>query len=610
MALLYTRTSSAQLLRAATGANVGSLNNNRFVASSCNHICLFRGAEESSRRSSRLAYSIHSLSNNIQSQYDTKRRYMSSIPNHDRFGLGSQKWSTINKSTYHEIVYEAIRNGITTIEAGQEGGDELLASCLRTYLSQLEDQNSDSTLKAPIQILLRIGYRVMTVQENGANKLLFPQDVQLLPQQHDYAEKDDEAVQTTTILHNIHPHYIDHVLQKSDCVQLSKDFPNHVNVVVVLHNPEEQATATSFGGTSSTGINSSYETNQSTISQRLNVSFHKLQELVNTKVITGFGICSNGICLPKDHPLHLSWNDAIVPAVTDATANSNNSSFHVLQLPCNVMERSAFDIANKVKQLQHQQKNQATQPFQNLQLYAVRPLSCYPDLGTGSGYPFLLLDYQLPATMDKVLTWSNEMNQYPQVYDVAYKTALRHFDAQQILDKQAEAIAKGSSAILSVEERETLDGCKLLQSLFHDLDQGLATVRSYQQYEDDLITKIVPLIRDTFESYDDETASVIQSYFGAYSVAVKYAVAKNTRQLVLQQGEKDDSIQNDSTKQEIVDLLTPQKRLQELALQFILDKKDNDDMKINLIDKVMVGCTEPWQIADILKIASSNSKSQ
>jgi hypothetical protein len=48
------------------------------------------------------------------------------------------------------------------------------------------------------------------------------------------------------------------------------------------------------------------------------------------------------------------------------------------------------------------------------------------------------------------------------------------------------------------------------------------------------------LLYDTFEAMDDNTSNVLQAYFAAYAVAVRYAIAKKTRQ-VLREGEGGES---------------------------------------------------------------------
>lgn len=593
---------------------------------------------------------IHNKSSSIDYQFSNHnhnrcRRYYSTtnINNSiEKLGLGSQKWSTIDKNTYKHIIYESIKNGVTTIEAGQgDAAEELLVSILRSYYQDVTIEN-----KPVIEILLRVGYRVVNKQgevtsppptttettattQNTKRKLLFPQDVQLQQSEEQNRSIDEQQEQQNVVLHNIHPEYISYVIENSSCIRLHSEFPNNIHINILLHNPEEQ-TMSSFNSGNDNVSSSLYESNQSMIQQRLSISFQHLQKLVHDqKIINGYGICSNGICLPKEHPLHLSWIDGIQPALLDAVGGSSEQQsttmmtssspvekktktddikdngtldFHILQLPCNYMETTAFDIINSVKQFQ---MNNGIQ-FNQLQIYGMRPLSCYPDRGTGTGYPFLLTDYQIPSTMDKTLSWTNEMYTYPDVYNISYKTSLQHFDAQHILDIQSNNI----SYELSMEERETLQGCKLLQSLLHDLDISLQTVRSYQQYEDDLIIKIVPLIRDTFDSYDDDTASVLQSYFGAYSLATKYAVATNIRQLILQNGEKDSN--NTTTNIEykygrkdddtfnIHTLLPSTKRLQEFALEFVLCHKT-----LPVVDKVIVGCTETWQVLDIISIVQN-----
>jgi len=109
--------------------------------------------------------------------------------------------------------------------------------------------------------------------------------------------------------------------------------------------------------------------------------------------------------------------------------NSNNATkFRIVQLPVNALETAGMDVARNIQQRAHND---------NLQIYSMLPLACYPDQGTGMGRPFLLTDYQLPATMEKKLAWMHEMEHVPQAYDMALKTALQHFDANALLEKKA-----------------------------------------------------------------------------------------------------------------------------------------------------------------------------
>ena len=180
----------------------------------------------------------------------------------------------------------------------------------------------------------------------------------------------------------------------------------------------------------------------------------------------------------------------------------------------------------------------------------MRPLSAYPDLGTGQdAHSIVLADYLLP-TMEmngsrqesqsndadtspqpprNNMQWSHTMSSPPEIYNVALKSAMAHFDAEAILEAQQERLSQGESADLTAQERETLDGCKLMQSLLHDVDVGLSKMRSFAVHERELMQRIIPLIYDTFEEYDEDTATVLQTFFAAYSLAVRYSIAKNTR---------------------------------------------------------------------------------
>ena len=147
----------------------------------------------------------------------------------------------------------------------------------------------------------------------------------------------------------------------------------------------------------------------------------------------------------------------------------------------------------------------------------MRPLTCYPDLGTGSGYPFRLVDYELPTLEDeslgaiqhgsdvsrKGLRYTNGMAGIPAIYQTTLQAAMSHFDAEELLELKQERE-------LTMEERETLDGCKLMQSMIHDLDNQLGEIRSFAAHEDELYGRIIPLIHDTFELMDDTTSDILQ----------------------------------------------------------------------------------------------------
>jgi hypothetical protein len=59
--------------------------------------------------------------------------------------------------------------------------------------------------------------------------------------------------------------------------------------------------------------------------------------------------------------------------------------------------------------------------------------------------------------------FANEMIGIPAIYQITLQAAMLQFDAEELLEIKQERD-------LTMEERETLDGCKLVQSMVHDLD--------------------------------------------------------------------------------------------------------------------------------------------
>ena len=117
---------------------------------------------------------------------------------------------------------------------------------------------------------------------------------------------------------------------------------------------------------------------------------------------------------------------------------------------------------------------------------------------------------------------------------------------------------------------------------------------SVRQHESELVERVIPLIHDTFESYDDQTAHVLQSFFAAYSMAVRFAIARNTRKL-LTEGESEASSSSSFThKIPVYPDLPPETRLQEFGLGHVLDQE--------VFDKIVIGCSEAEQLTDNLEI--------
>lgn len=526
-----------------------------------------------------------------------------------RLAVGSHKWTaTEDRKAYQDVIHTALANGIATLEVGPEGGDVLMSEVLSTIASQeQQQQNDDTTTKKPpppprIELLQRVGYRLLPKHKQGMTG-----DVPVPPSP---SEKDNSSGSggsssktVGTVQHNIsvaalqtalYDSYLQHA--PSACWKTTR--------TLLLHNPEVQITDHDLNVTQ----------RQEQLRVRLKDSFLYLQEACLEQQqqeqaeqrsdgkhhnMRGYGIVSNGLGLPDNHPLHVSWTDAVLPALQDVHSELGMNKdkpcdFRVLQLPVNLLETNGLRVAQQV----HSDRNALDElSSTKLKIIAMRPLTCYPDLGTGDGKPFILADYQLPATMDKTLQWTQDMEQPPAVYQVALKTAMAHFDASEMLELKQQGIE------LSTEQRETLDGCKLMQSLLHDVDASLENVRSFAQHEQDLYERIIPLIHDTFEGYDEETGQIMQSFFGAYSLAVRYAIAKNTRKLLVEGEGKDRTSSSSSSSIQQAPTyadLSPHVPLQEYAMHFLL--------KAGCIDKLLVGFTEPDQILQDMDIVAKASK--
>lgn len=503
-----------------------------------------------------------------------------STPNDDlqskvasRLAVGSHKWASMEREQYLEIIHTALANGITTLEVGQEGGDVMMSEVLSTIAS--EEEKESHPLPNNVELLQRVGYRTLTKNKQGWEGDVFMEE---LPKG------------AGTVQHNLSQAALKAALYDSYLLH-APSASWRTKRTLLLHNPEVQASAMD---------DKKLTARQEHLRTVLTDSFLYLQEAIMKHAekphnVIGYGVASNGFGLPDNHPLHLSWTDAVFPALQDVQATLGQVDFRVVQLPINLLETTGLQVAQQVKSDKGAFSEKKI--LDQTQVFAMRPLTCYPDAGTGNGKPFVLADYKLPANMDKTLQWTHTMTSPPQAYQIALKTAMAHFDASEILE------AKQRGEELTTEQRETLDGCKLMQSLLHDVDQSLENVRSFAQHEEDLYNKIIPLIQDTFEGYDEETAQILQSFFGAYSLAVRYAIAKNTRQ-VLVEGEKasDGSSKSKSSAPKYPDL-SPDVRLQEYAIDFLL-KADKS------VDKLLIGFSEAEQILEDMDIIHQHYSKQ
>jgi hypothetical protein len=427
--------------------------------------------------------------------------FSSQTSNHrTRIGIGGSKLSQIgNSSFYASVINTALRNGVTTFEAGL-GREEHLS---KAYQEAILSESNDLT-KLPTMLTARFGYRNPTEDTERS----FPRDILL----------EQQASNTSPVFHNISREYCEHCLSSSPLVQLRRENPN-IHLLYMAHNPEVQATFLSEKGAPSNEIHD-------WVKECLTDAFVGLEKACAENVIDSYGICSNGLSLPEGHPLHLGWNlilSAAHDAVDKVYGSSSNIEAHLstLQLPANLLETQGLDVARNVKEfLISPEKHETLQNLpSSLNIFLTRPLTSYPhpDRGTGTSYPFKLVDYPIPddyEDLNSPVSWTHEIkSSTPLSYIPIMNKVLSHFDATHVMEA-----ADKENRQLTVEERETIDGCRLLQSMIHDLNANLSSgsLKSFIAYEDELYKKVVPLINGTFEELDEESSSLLQKFFKAH----------------------------------------------------------------------------------------------
>jgi len=240
-------------------------------------------------------------------------------------------------------------------------------------------------------------------------------------------------------------------------------------------------------------------------------------------------------------------------------------------------------------------------------------------------HPIRILDYQIEAAsassfQEPALLWSNQhYNQHglcPGAYQPILNAALSHFDADAILEASRERE-------LTVEERETLDGCKLLRDMLHDLDASLDNMKSFAAYEEYLVNVAVPLIHGSFEELDEDSAGMLQLFFRVHGMAVRMVVARWTRDLLsagwkrvglLHKEEAKGVVRRKDKDQERVmakvwkDLgfgefaggyeIDEDATLQEFALKHLL--------KEDAVRSLVVGCSRPEHVLEAMRAADSS----
>lgn len=410
------------------------------------------------------------------------------------------------------------------------------------------------------------------------------------------SESEDVETASQIVYHNISPTFIRDTIRKSPLAELYTNVPS-VDLIYCAHNPEAQ-------GLEMLQKDAPLEEVRGYVKENMTQAFIAMEELVGEKTIGSYGVCSNGLGLASSHPMHLNWEDVLDASIEasksvhghdagDSDKEGRRNNLSTLQLPANLLETHGLKVANRVKQYlgSPDAKNDHGTNLPNIQIHSTRPLTCYPNRGTGTGHPFKLVDYLIPTVEDgSSKQWSHEMKGVPAFYTSVLNETMAHFDATHLLE-----IKEVEGRQWNVEERETMDGCKLLQSMIHDLDARMnaGQLTSFAAYEEDLFSKVVPLIHDTFEEWDGDSALMLQRFFQSHGTAVRYSIARTTRELLKKGGDGVD-------KYEIPDDVT----MQDFAIKFLLGQQCEGEYATGpLIDRVVVGCPRAEHVIEAVQAA-------
>eukprot|EP00557_Chaetoceros_sp_GSL56_P002935 CAMPEP_0176487756 /NCGR_PEP_ID=MMETSP0200_2-20121128/6317_1 /TAXON_ID=947934 /ORGANISM="Chaetoceros sp., Strain GSL56" /LENGTH=573 /DNA_ID=CAMNT_0017884637 /DNA_START=111 /DNA_END=1830 /DNA_ORIENTATION=+ len=543
-----------------------------------------------------------------------------------RIAIGTNRLSTPQPhGTFPSVIATAIQNNINTFETTLDKEEEMRRG-MTDAIMFLDDSDGSSPgekfhfREKSLKVIGKISYRTCTNIECGdadgnddkSSSQRLQGDV-LQEQNHARGDKSNinnhAAQTTTTIYHNLSPWFIRETISKSPLVEMYQNLAP-VDLIYCAHNPEAQ-------GTEMIMKDAPLEDVREHVKETLIRAFITFEQLVGEQKIGSYGVCSNGLGLSSSHPMHLSWEDVLAASAEAArrvhgdvlgggvadgegAGNEHVNHFSTMQLPVNLLEIHGLKVANRVKDYlaSPHAKDIAGMPLPNqVQIHSTRPLTCYPDRGTGTGYPFKLVDYLIPTAEDgSGKGWSHDFRGIPAFYTTVLNETMAHFDATPLLE-----IKEEEGRELTMEERETLDGCKLLQSMIHDLDANLSSghLRSFAAYEEDLYTKVIPMMHGTFEELDANSAAVLQRFFQAHGTAVRYSIAKTTRQLLKQGG---DGVQ----RYDIPDDMT----MQEFAIRFLLEQQcdgeyakgqqqcDGEYAKEPSIDRIIVGCPKAEHVIE------------
>ena len=258
------------------------------------------------------------------------------------------------------------------------------------------------------------------------------------------------------------------------------------------------------------------------IYRRLFDSFLGLELEVQEGRIKSYGVSSNSFSKAHDSDEFLPYEDLLTLAEDAAREVGNKKhSFTTIELPINILERDGLKCASWAKE-------------NGLRVLANRPLNAQYE-----NMMFRLADY------DESVEYYNYFNE-----------------------------------LMEVSDNETL---RSLFNLLEQLDDNKHKFGWLGDYDSFLYTQIIPHIKKSLESLDEENLETIFNFIDLflqeYRKMVAYECSKNTR-VVLKEFFKECELS-----------------MQECAIRFLMEKKD--------IDFILVGMRKSSYVSEILALNSN-----